>query len=134
MRGANIEDPTSQMRGWSQFAADIEHVRLANGARWIATSSYATTGQLAFQFKSGPQAVQLTERLRYAHLPPPDDTVLRSPAIYVELERRQALSMLREHFGSVTDLGKLTRSYRGTSLATYVLYRIADPIGPVLQP
>lgn len=134
VHGANIGDPTSQMRGWSQFATDIEHVRLANGAHWIATSSYATTGQLAFQFKSGPPVVQLTERLRYAHLPPPDDTILRSPAIYVELERRQEPALLREHFGSVTNLGRLTRIYRGTSLATYVLYRIADPIGPVLQP
>jgi hypothetical protein len=122
------------MRGWSQFAADVEQVRLINGAHWIATSSYATTGQLAFQFKSGPPVVQLTERLRYAHLPPPDDSVLRSPAIYVEHERRQAPSMLREHFGSVADLGKLTRSYRGTSLATYVIYRVADPTGPALQP
>ena len=30
-------------------------------------------------------------------------------------------------------LGKLSRTYRGTSIATYVLYRVADPIGPVLR-
>jgi 4-amino-4-deoxy-L-arabinose transferase-like glycosyltransferase len=130
----NIDDPTSQMRGWSKFAADVEQIRLVNGAKWVATSSYATTGQLAFQFKSGPNVVQLTERLRYVHLPPVNHAILESPAIYVELERRQAPELLREHFGSVTALGKLNRTYHGSSIATYVLYRIAGPIGPVLPP
>jgi hypothetical protein len=89
---------------------------------------------LAFQFKSGPNVVQLTERLRYVHLPPVNHAILESPAIYVELERRQAPELLREHFGSVTALGKLNRTYHGSSIATYVLYRIAGPIGPVLPP
>jgi 4-amino-4-deoxy-L-arabinose transferase-like glycosyltransferase len=132
--GSSIDDPTSQLRGWERFAAEVEHLRQSNGARWVATSSYATTGQLAFQFKGGPQVVQLTERLRYGHLPPVADSLLRSPAIYVELERRQALAMLRERFSSVTLLGRLARSYRGTKLATYVVYLVADPKGPVLQP
>jgi hypothetical protein len=42
----------------------------------------------------------LTERMRYEHLPPPDQTVLQSPALYVELERRERPDMLRERFGS----------------------------------
>lgn len=71
----DIKDPTSQMRGWSQFAAEVERLRLGNGALWVATSSYATTGQLAFQLKSAAPVVQLTERLRYVHLPPVDDTI-----------------------------------------------------------
>jgi len=134
VHGPGIGDPTSQMRGWTQLAADVERLRLLHGARWIATSNYATTGQLAFQFRSGPQVVQLTERLRYAHLPPVDETVLRSPAIYVELERRQEPAMLRGRFRSVTELGKLARTYGDTSIATYVVYRVADPTGPVLRP
>jgi 4-amino-4-deoxy-L-arabinose transferase-like glycosyltransferase len=133
VRSPDIKDPTSQMRGWSEFATEVERLRLLHGARWIATSSYATTGQLAFQLKFGPQIVQLTERLRYAHLPPVDVAVLRSPGIYVELERRQMPEFLQERFSSVVPLGKLSRTYRGTNIATYVLYRVADPIGRVLR-
>jgi len=134
VQGPGIGDPTSQMRGWTQLAADIDRLRLLHGAQWIATSNYATTGQLAFQFRSGPQVVQLTERLRYAHLPPVEETVLRSPAIYLELERRQEPALLRERFRSVTELGRLVRTYGGTSIATYAVYRVADPTGPVLRP
>jgi hypothetical protein len=126
-----------QIRGWPQFAADIEQLRLVNGAQWIATSSYQITGQLAFQFKSGPQIVQLNERLRYVHLPAVDDAVLRSPAIYVDSERwgpTWTSTLLRERFGSVKALGNLTRTYHGTTMATYAIYLVADPIACVLSP
>jgi 4-amino-4-deoxy-L-arabinose transferase-like glycosyltransferase len=125
-------DPTSQMRGWREFADEVERVRLANGARWIATASYATTGQLAFALKGGPEVVQLNERLRYAHLPPPDSALIASPALFVDLERRKDLPMLRKRFASVTALGGLSRSYRDQTLARYALYLLADPVGSVL--
>jgi 4-amino-4-deoxy-L-arabinose transferase-like glycosyltransferase len=134
VQGADFGDPTEQMRGWSQFAAEVERLRIANGARWVATSSYATTGQLAFELKSAAPVVQLTERLRYMHLPPIDDALLASPAMYVELARRQQPRLLMERFASVTPLGNLVRKDRGVPIATYRVYRLADPIGPVLGP
>lgn len=128
------KDPTAQMRGWPELAAEIDRLRVANGAQWIATSSYATTGQLAFAFKAGPPVLQLNDRLRYVHLPPPDGSLLKTPAIYVELERREMPALLRARFGSVTALGVIQRRHRGTALANYAVYRIADPLGPALQP
>jgi 4-amino-4-deoxy-L-arabinose transferase-like glycosyltransferase len=130
----DLGDPTAQMRGWSQFAAEVDRLRAKNGARWVATSSYATTGQLAFGLKSAAPVVQLNERMRYAHLPPVDDALLASPAIYVELARRQRPWMLMERFASVTRLGNLVRSDRGVPIATYAVYLLADPIGSVLGP
>ena len=32
--------------------------------------------------------IQLNDRIRYVHLPRVDDTLLKCPALYVELERR----------------------------------------------
>jgi 4-amino-4-deoxy-L-arabinose transferase-like glycosyltransferase len=132
--GPGIADPTSQMRGWAELAAQIEQLRQVNGAGWIATSSYATTGQLAFRLKSGPPVVQLNERIRYAHLPPVEDRIVHAPAIYIELERNLVVSMLKQRFASITDLGTLTRRYQDNVLARYVVYRVADPIGPILGP
>jgi hypothetical protein len=134
VKTADFIDPTAQMRGWSQFAAEVDRLRVENGARWVATSSYATTGQLALGLRSAAPVVQLNERMRYAHLPPIDDALVASPAIYVELARRQRPWMLLERFASVTPLGNLVRSDLGVPIATYVVYRLADPIAPVLGP
>jgi 4-amino-4-deoxy-L-arabinose transferase-like glycosyltransferase len=132
--GPGIRDPTSQMRGWAELAAEVEELQRVHGAAWIATSSYATTGQLAFRLKFGPPVVQLNERIRYAHLPPVDDRIIHNPAIYIELERNLVMDLLKDRFASITHLGILTRRYQDNALDRYVIYRVADPIGPILRP
>jgi hypothetical protein len=127
-------DPTSQMRGWSELAGEIERLRVSRGACWVATSSYATTGQLAWHLEGKAPVVQLTERIRYMHLPAVDPATLACPALYVELERRGAPALLQERFGSVERLGSLTRSYRGVPIASYAVYLVSRPeAGPVLR-
>jgi 4-amino-4-deoxy-L-arabinose transferase-like glycosyltransferase len=123
------KDPTSQTRGWRALAAEIERLRAANGACWIATSNYATTGELAYALKDGPPVVQLTERIRYLHLPAVDPALLKCPALYVELDRRAKASLLGERFRSVRKLGTLTRSHAGVPLAGYAVY-LADGFDP----
>ena len=119
---AGQKDPTSQTRGWRQLAAEVERVRAQTGACWIATSSYATTGQLAYELRGKVPVVQLNERIRYLHLPVPDAAVLKCPALYVELERRTDAAWLGGQFRSVTRLQSLTRSYGGVPLAAYAVY------------
>jgi 4-amino-4-deoxy-L-arabinose transferase-like glycosyltransferase len=119
---AGQKDPTSQTRGWRQLAAEVERVRAQTGACWIATSSYATTGQLAYALRGKAPVVQLNERIRYLHLPAPDAAVLKCPALYVELERRTDAAWLGGQFRSVTRLQSLTRSYGGVPLAAYAVY------------
>jgi 4-amino-4-deoxy-L-arabinose transferase-like glycosyltransferase len=120
-------DPVSQTRGWSEMAAGIERLRVAHGACWIATSSYATTGQLAWHLEGKAPVVQLDERIRYIHLPPVDAATLRCPALYVELERRSAAGLLAERFASVERLQNVTRSHRGVGLASYAVYLVSRP-------
>jgi hypothetical protein len=122
-------DPTSQTRGWRELAAEVERVRASSGACWIATSSYATTAQLAYQLRDKAPVLQITERIRYLHLPPPDPALLKCPALYVELERRGAEAMLTERFGSATRLNSLIRRHAGVSLGTYVVY-LAQGLDP----
>jgi len=131
--GPGIGDPTSQMRGWAELAAEVEKLQRVHGAGWIATSSYATTGQLAFQLKSGPPVIQLNERIRYVHLPPVDERIIHTPAIYIELERNLAIDLLKSRFASIQNLGIATRRYLDNALDRYVIYRVADPIDPILR-
>lgn len=120
-------DPTDQMRGWVDMAAEIEKVRRATGAQWIATSSYATTGQLAFALRDGTHVYQLNERIRYVHLPAPAADVVSEPALYVELERRQAPHLLAQAFNDVKKLPNVVRRGEGKDLSTYAVYRVARP-------
>ena len=110
------------MRGWRELAAEVERVRAAMGACWIATSNYATTGQLAYELKNKAPVVQLNERIRYLHLPAPNADLLECPAVYVELERRADPARLGERFRSVTRLDSLTRAHGRVPLATYAIY------------
>jgi 4-amino-4-deoxy-L-arabinose transferase-like glycosyltransferase len=127
------KDPTSQTRGWRDLAAEVERLRDSTGACWVATSSYATTGQLAYALKDKAPVLQLTERLRYLHLPAADPALLKCPALYVELERRASPSLLKERFASVTRLASVTRRYAGVPLAAYAVYLASGADAAVLR-
>ena len=120
-------DPSAQMRGWPGLAAELDAMRRAHGACWIATSSYASTGQLAYHLRGQAPVAQLDEPLRYVHLPPLAAETRACPALYVELERRLERDLLNAQFASVTDLGVLDRKYAGVLLARYVVHLLAEP-------
>ena len=123
-------DPTSQLRGWSEVAAEVERQRRAHGAGWIATAGYGATGQLDFALRGQVKVEQVTERIRYVHLPPVDSKLARSPAIVFDEDDHLALQVARAHFRSVVPLGQVVRSHRGVIFATYDLYLATDPLNP----
>jgi Dolichyl-phosphate-mannose-protein mannosyltransferase len=128
----SAKDPTEQMRGWPSFVEDIEKKRKETGAAWLATSSYATTGQLMMGIRGQSPVAQLDERLRYIFLPPLSDELLKRPALYVELQRRVDLPLLKSKFGTIRKIGTLTRDNGIGEGAIYVLYLVSDPIAPPL--
>lgn len=123
-------DPTSQMRGWSEVAAEVERQRRAHGAGWIATAGYGTTGQLAFELRGRAPVEQVTERIRYVHLPPVSPALARSPAIVFDEDDHLALKVARTHFRSIVPLGQVMRGVRGVNFETYDLYLATDPVNP----
>jgi dolichyl-phosphate-mannose-protein mannosyltransferase len=124
---AHSKDPSAQMRGWPELAMEVEAMRRAHGAYWIATSSYATTGQLAYHLRGRALVAQLDEPLRYVHLPPLDAATRACPALYVELERRHEPDLLAVQFANGTDLGVLDRKHAGVPLARYVVRLLTGP-------
>jgi hypothetical protein len=126
------KDPMEQMRGWPALVASIEKKREETGAAWVATSSYATTGQLMMGLKNQSPVAQLDERIRYIFLPPLADSLLAKPALYVELDRRVDLPLLQKKFAKIEKIGTLTRDNGSPNGATYVLYRVSDPLAPPL--
>jgi 4-amino-4-deoxy-L-arabinose transferase-like glycosyltransferase len=124
---ADLKEPTHQLRGWAELSEAVADLAKSSGAKWIATSSYATTGQLAFRLDRVLPVIQISERIRYVHLPKPDRTIIDSPALYVELDRRAKPDLLKEKFSSATPLGTFDRKHNGVVLARYQVYRLESP-------
>jgi 4-amino-4-deoxy-L-arabinose transferase-like glycosyltransferase len=122
-----LREPTHQLRGWPEFAADVEKAAVLAGAAYVATTSYGTTGQLSFNLGQRWPVFQLNERIRYVHLPPPDRRVWSEPGIVVEIPRRNPKAQLTKRFENVEQLSSLTRSHRGIPLQTYLVYRVSNP-------
>ncbi len=125
-------DPTQQLRGWKDLAAEVEKQRVAAGARWIATQNYAMTGELSYYLRQVP-VEQLHERLRYAAAPDPDPAILQQPGLFVGLERNFYPQYLDLRFRDVKPLGVIERRAGGILLDRYVVIRVADPIGNPLH-
>ncbi|HEY8194677.1 MAG TPA: glycosyltransferase family 39 protein [Hyphomicrobium sp.] len=129
---ARVKDPTEQMHGWPALADAIDKKRIESGAAWVATSSYATTGQLKMALSGRSDVAQLDQRIRYLFLPPLPAALLQKPALYVELERRVDLPLLRSKFRKVRELGTLKRENGSAAGATYRLFLASDPPVPPL--
>jgi 4-amino-4-deoxy-L-arabinose transferase-like glycosyltransferase len=129
---ARMKDPTEEMHGWTALADAIEKKRIEAGAGWIATSSYATTGQLAFALAGRSNVAQLDQRIRYEFLPPMPAALLQKPVLYVELARRVELPLLKSKYRQITPLGTLTRDNGSAAGATYRLFLASDPPAPPL--
>lgn len=123
-------DPTAQMRGWDGFADEIEALRVASGAEWIAVPTYTLAGQFTRRLGTA-RVVQLAEPERYAHLPAPDAAMLEKPALFVARARRDTIDRFRDRFTGVESLGTRDRTQGGRVVDTYAIYRLtgarADP-------
>ena len=103
------KDPTSRMKGWSQLGGDIERLRRDHGAGMILTDRYAITGELAF-YGSGPASVaQINERIRYASLPSPDESKLKTVPALLVLRAGGYVIPGGESFGDSHRIATLTR-------------------------
>ncbi len=131
---ADFKEPTHQLRGWPELAANVEDLARREGAAWIATTSYATTAKLAYHLGDRIPVVQLDERLRYVHLPQPSRALLSQPALYLELERRARPDILASRFRTVGATVRLIRGERSVEIAPYLAVPVAEAIEVVLGP
>ncbi|MDX2203661.1 MAG: glycosyltransferase family 39 protein [Hyphomicrobiaceae bacterium] len=123
-------DPTSQMRGWQDFAGRIDELRRQTGAAWVGTGHYTTQGQLAFALRGTAPVMQVNDRLRYVHLPPVEARLAASAGLVVELDERLDGATLTARFRSVRPVAVVTREFAGVVLGRYRVWQVADPVAP----
>jgi 4-amino-4-deoxy-L-arabinose transferase-like glycosyltransferase len=120
------KDPSLQLRGWPAFARAIEADRQTAGAAWVGTLSYGVAGQLSARREIGAPVLQLSERERYALLPP-SGADLSKPGLVVDLARRDVRVPLDACFAQVQPLGTLQRGPVAAHGSVYSVFRVSGP-------
>jgi 4-amino-4-deoxy-L-arabinose transferase-like glycosyltransferase len=129
-------DPTARMLGvgWPVLAAQIDDVRLREGAPVIVGTEYQVVSWLTFYLPSHSPVVQLTQRIRWANEPAPEAFLFNGPVLFVCKNECPKLAQIKQKFAVVQPIVRLARKRRTIVIEHYSLYRLAAPTGPVLDP
>jgi 4-amino-4-deoxy-L-arabinose transferase-like glycosyltransferase len=118
-------DPTLPLRGWPQFAADTEALRLRTGAAWTGTESYGVYAQLNNAKASAAPLLEMVDRDRYWTSDPlPDFT---RPGLIVDLTRRMKRDDILRCFTSVEPAGGLVRAGGPGRNQRYSAFLVSGP-------
>ena len=118
-------DPVLALRGWPAFAADVERLRVAQGAAWVGTQSYGLTAQLDAEGRTA-RVLQLYEPRRY-HRPEAERPDFSRPGLVLDLHRRMSRRDLLRCFTTVEPAGRLQRGRPGGHNGGYTLFRVSGP-------
>ena len=130
-------DPTARAlgAGWAELGAEMDEVRARLGAPVILTTDYRVNAWLSFYLPSLSPVEQIDKRIRYVNAPEPDPALFRGTMMYVcEAECDYQVQWVGTRFRTVEPVTKLARRRHGIVIAEYSVFRVADPIGRVLDP
>ncbi len=119
--------------GYTRLASEIDALRVENGAEVVLTTGYAQTSWLSFYLPSRPIIIQINERERWLAEPSPPDDVFEGPLLYVTEAWRDLSPILAERFADIELIARLVRRRGGYAVEEYAVYRVENPIAPVLD-
>ena len=122
-------DPLLPIRGWPQFAGEVEAVRLRTGAEWVGVAHYGALSQLAATGRIGAPLVHLIERERWPDAAP---APVDRPGLVLDKSRRLSLADLQACFRKVTPVGQLVRGVPTSRVDRYPLFRVEGPVDGLL--
>ena len=127
-------DPAARLEGFRELTREADLKARADAAPYILTQGYALTSLLTYYGDPAIAVVQPEQRMRWIFEPAPSESLFAAPGLALgEADRRFDL-VLKTRFRVVEPAGVLERRRAGETLATYELFRVADPIRPVLDP
>ena len=119
-------DPTLPLRGWPEFARDVEALRVRTGAAWVGTESYGVFSQLNDEGLSAAPLIDVVERDRYWASDPGRPDVTRTGLI-VDLARRLKRQDILRCFTRVEAAGPLTRAGGFGDNQRYSAFLVSGP-------
>jgi 4-amino-4-deoxy-L-arabinose transferase-like glycosyltransferase len=129
--GFGPSDPALYVRGWPEFAGEVEALRRSEGATWVGTESYGVAAQLAFARRIEAPVAQIVDRERYFDWQ--KDAGLNGPGLVLDLERRLTAPQLERCFAEVRPLAPLQRGPVKSRWTRYAVFRVAGPRRDVLH-
>ena len=122
-------DPLLPIRGWPEFAAQVEAARRETGAEWVGVAHYGALSQLAATGRIEAPIVHLIERERWPDAAP---APVDRPGLVLDKSRRLTLADLKTCFRTVTPVGELVRGVPTSRVDRYPLYRVEGPVEGLL--
>ena len=102
-------DPTLALRGWPQFARQVEALRARTGAAWVGVESYGVYAQLAYAGGIAAPLLHVNERDRYRDAGGQSPDFSR-PGLIVDLARRMKPHDVGRCFRQVSVVGEIGRA------------------------
>lgn len=119
-------DPTLAIRGWPEFARDVEALRERHGATWVGTESYGVYAQLAGENVITTPLLEVIERDRYRR----DEGLIpdfNRPGLVVDLSRRMKVVDVGRCFTEVTPVADLGRAGGASRNQRYSAFLVSGP-------
>ena len=127
-------DPALRLEGFRELARDLDLRARDASAAYILTQGYALTSLMTYYGDPAIPVVQPEQRMRWIFAPQPSESLFVGPGLALGEAGRRFDLILKMRFRTVEPIGLIERRRAGAAIRTYELYRVADPIGPVLDP
>ena len=114
------------LRGWPQFARDVEAVRMRTGAAWVGTESYGVFSQLDYENAFAAPLLEVSERDRYRKDAGPAPDFSR-PGLIVDISRRMRPVDVQRCFAEVTPVAELGRAGGTSKNQRYSAFLVSQP-------
>jgi hypothetical protein len=126
-------DPAARAGGWREFTHEVDSRARVEGAAFILAHGYAATSLLTYYGDGSIPVVQRDERRRWSFEAAPSEALFASPGLAVGEAKTGFGAELAAHFSHVEEIARLPRRHDGADVETFVVYRVRDPSGPVLE-
>ncbi len=129
-----VRDPIAKLTavGFGPIADGVESIAQAQDARAIVTTSYATTGWLAFYLEPKIPVIQINEGFRWLSASEPAPDLLRRPLLFVTQEPQKSLPEIMACFANARHLARLARKRNATVIDTFDVYLVSGWRGAVV--
>ena len=128
------KDPTAQLVGWSELVRHVDAIAYKEKARYVLTSSYGLNSLLNYYATGATPIIQFNQRLRWAWFEQPRAGLFAGTGLYVSETKKDKADDLKRCFAEVKRIGTIERRRGRAAIKRYVVYRLARPTLPLLDP
>ena len=127
-------DPIARIGGWRRLTDEVFSRARDENAAFVLAHGYAATSLLTYYGANALPVIQAEERARWLFEPPPEEALFAGPGLAFGEATRDFGAQLGKKFRHVDEIARLPRLFDNAKVQEFTLYRVSDPIAPVLAP